>query len=741
MALLSGLTVLEVSGSLAAQIAAGLLSDLGADVLLLEPSGGSPHRRRPGFRVWSRGKQSLVSDDLIARARELAPGFDVLLVDEPVWEDAGRPQAARASAVIGVFGNVTRPATPGSIAAAPALGEALSGLDNTQQGLRDGPFYIVEEPAAFGTGALATIGVLASLYANADDETEVVRVSHLQGALGMLLFSAVTSPDAPLTAIPIDGDPKRVTTPLIRFHRAKDGWIVIGAVSPTLFAKVCLALEMPELLGDPRYSGAPFNIPDRLARIEIVERIAAKVAARTADEWIAHFRAAGVIAGRVLPPGDGLDDPQVEAIGMRLEVDDPEVGKLVEPGRPIADGTPVKVERLVAPQLGRHDPALLERVGSRRLIPSVAPRRRLPPLTGVRIADFATMAAGPGTSRMLAGMGAEVVKVEAPEGDPMRPLGFSFCAVNRGKRSVALNLHSAGKDARERAHEIVRGASVVVHNFRPAVAARSGLTPPELLALNPTLVECAVSGYGPKGPDADLPSIDVVFESLVGAPLVQGGGDEPVGFAGGLVDNGTTLLSTVGTLAAMYARRREGGPRRVETSLLATTMYRHADLLVRPLSRWRSVLLGPDPDGPSAAQRLYRCADGWILLAAASVAGWACAAALDARLPNDYQAGDASWEADVRTVLEQVFAGLSVEESMRRLVELAVPATPVQPFKDFALAAAEHGDLIVNRFEDLRWGALVGLNELIDFEAPGWRELGGAPLLGQHNDERTDWPA
>lgn len=739
MALLSGLTVLEVSGSLAAQIAAGLLTDLGADVLILEPPAGSSHRSRPGFRVWSRGKQSLVAGDICVRARELAPGFDVLLVDEPDWESAGRPRAARATAVISVFGDVTRPSTPGSAAAAPALAEALSGLDNTQQGWREGPFYIVEEPAAFGTGALAAIGVLAALYANAADETELVRVSHLQGALGMLLFSAVTSPDAPLTAIPIDGDPKRVTTPLIRFHRALDGWIVIGAVSPSLFAKVCVALELPELLGDPRYVGAPFRIPDPQARIEIVERMAAKIATRTADEWIAHFRASGVIAGRLLAPGDGLDDPQVEAIGMRLEVDDPETGKLVQPGRPIADGTLAAAERLVAPPLDRHDPALLARVAAGQAGPRVAPRRRSPPLSGVRVADFATMAAGPGTSRMLAGMGAEVVKVEAPEGDPMRPLGFSFCAVNRGKHSVALNLQS--EEARARAQEIVAGASVVVHNLRPAVAARSGLTPPELLALNPTLVECAVSGYGPSGPDADLPSIDVVFESLVGAPLVQGGGDEPVGFAGGLVDNGTTLLSTVGTLAAMYSRRRENGPRRVETSLLATTMYRHADLLVRPLSQWRSVLLGPDPDGPSAAQRLYRCADGWILLAAASAADWIRAAALDTRLPHDLRAGDAGWEGTVAPILAEVFAGLTVAAIMRKMVELGVPATPVQPFKEFALAAAEHEDRIVNRFDDAKWGPLVGLNELIDFEAPGWRPLGGAPLLGQHNDERPDWPA
>jgi hypothetical protein len=75
------------------------------------------------------------------------------------------------------------------------------------------------------------------------------------------------------------------------------------------------------------------------------------------------------------------------------------------------------------------------------------------------------------------------------------------------------------------------------------------------------------------------------------------------------------------------------------------------------------------------------------------------------------------------------------------MVELAVPATPVQPFKEFALAAAEHEDRIVNRFQDAKWGSLIGLHELIDFEAPGWRPLGGAPLLGQHNDVRADWPA
>lgn len=132
------------------------------------------------------------------------------------------------------------------------------------------------------------------------------------------------------------------------------------------------------------------------------------------------------------------------------------------------------------------------------------------PLEGLRVVDFTIMIAGPYAGRLLADQGADVIKAEAPGGDPMRrrtPLrdGAStyFGAVNAGKQSVVLDLKVAAD--RQRAMALVTEADVVVENFRPGVMARLGLDYATCSALNPRLIYCSISGYGQHGPKAEFP--------------------------------------------------------------------------------------------------------------------------------------------------------------------------------------------------------------------------------------------
>ena len=131
-----------------------------------------------------------------------------------------------------------------------------------------------------------------------------------------------------------------------------------------------------------------------------------------------------------------------------------------------------------------------------------------PPLEGVRVLDFSIMLAGPYCARLLADVGAEVIKIEPPEGDDMRlrtPLRDAHSAyfgqLNAGKRSLALDLKSA--DAIKLVHQLVKETDVLVENFRPGVMERLGLGYDALRAINPRLVYCSISGYGQSGSAAE----------------------------------------------------------------------------------------------------------------------------------------------------------------------------------------------------------------------------------------------
>jgi len=205
-------------------------------------------------------------------------------------------------------------------------------------------------------------------------------------------------------------------------------------------------------------------------------------------------------------------------------------------------------------------------------------------LEGIRVVEMGVWVAGPATGGILADWGADVIKVEAPTGDPMR--GFFRLAIgsdvphnppfdldNRGKRSVVLDLRTdAGRAALE---PILASADVFVTNMRPAALARLGLAHEELLRRHPRLVYASVTGYGLEGEDADRAGYDVgAFWARTGAAdLFRVPGEPPLALRGGFGDHVTGIATVAGILGALLERGRTGRGRLVETSLLRTGMY------------------------------------------------------------------------------------------------------------------------------------------------------------------------
>ena len=264
-------------------------------------------------------------------------------------------------------------------------------------------------------------------------------------------------------------------------------------------------------------------------------------------------------------------------------------------------------------------------------------------LGGLRVLDFTTTIAGPHCGRMLADLGAEVVKIEAPEGDMMRtrpPLragaSTSFGQLNAGKKSVVLDLKSPrGVEA---ARRLVATAGVVVENFRPGVMRRFGLDYPAMKEIKPDIVYCAISGYGQTGPSAELPAYAPVIHASSGYDLAQIAHQEEArrpDYCGIFIADVLTGTYAFGAImTALYRRQLTGEGQMIDVSMLES-------MLTLTLSEIQAAQFPVTPPGrpifgPIATK------DGYIMLAIASERTFQNLAAAS---------GHPGWTSDLRFAL------------------------------------------------------------------------------------------
>ena len=214
-------------------------------------------------------------------------------------------------------------------------------------------------------------------------------------------------------------------------------------------------------------------------------------------------------------------------------------------------------------------------------VPDAAPRSG--PLAGLLVADFSRILAGPYATMLLADMGAEVVKVEGRGGDdtrtwqpPVRSVGEQavstyYLGVNRGKRSVALDLKDPGDLAAAR--ELARRADVLIENFRPGGLARFGLDHATVSATNPRVVYASISGFGAQPGGAALPGYDLIVQAISGLMSLTGRPDgEPFRAGISVFDVMAGLHATIGVLAALNRRQETGRGQHVEVNLLSSAL-------------------------------------------------------------------------------------------------------------------------------------------------------------------------
>ena len=365
------------------------------------------------------------------------------------------------------------------------------------------------------------------------------------------------------------------------------------------------------------------------------------------------------------------------------------------------------------------------------------------PLTGIRVLDFTRYQQGPFATVILADFGAEVIKVEEPAGDYGRrmwrePDGFSafWEALDRGKKSVCIDLRtSEGQDLALRLGE---GCDVVVENFRPGTMERWGLGYEAFAARNPRVIYAQATGWGTKGPMADLPSFDQISQAYSGFAQHSGGGpgSRPEVPYPGIADQTGGMNLALGIMTALFVRERTGIGQKVEVSLLGTQLALQAPELLHYLHFGEE---RPREFRASPTVGHYQCSDGkWVMVVGIDQKFWPRLLAALGRtgLADDprFARGYGRWvnRRDLEPLIEAAFASGTSQHWQERLREADVPASLVLDYAALSREEQPAANGYVVEHDHPRFGRqrIIGLHIQLS-ETPG--EPGApAPLLGEH---------
>lgn len=369
-------------------------------------------------------------------------------------------------------------------------------------------------------------------------------------------------------------------------------------------------------------------------------------------------------------------------------------------------------------------------------------------LAGVRVLDVSQVMAGPYCSLLLGDMGADVIKVEKPEGDDSRRMGppflngesGAFLAMNRNKRSIVLDLKQGR--GREIFRQLAARADVVIENFRPGTMESLGLSYDELSRDHPELIYCSISGFGQTGPYRERGGFDLVAQGMSGLMTVTGHpGQPPVKIGVPITDIGSGMLAAYGILSAYIHRLRTGQGQYVETSLLEAGIA---------YTVWESAIFfatGQVPAPLGSAHRLsapyqaFQTSDGFVNVGAANQANWSrlCVVIDRQDLYDDPRFRDNSARtarmSELATELKPIFSTRTTAEWLALLEKASIPAGPVNDLNAVYADPQVQARQMRVELDHPRAGRTshIGLPVKLS-ETPG-AICRPAPMLGEQTDE------
>jgi crotonobetainyl-CoA:carnitine CoA-transferase CaiB-like acyl-CoA transferase len=372
-------------------------------------------------------------------------------------------------------------------------------------------------------------------------------------------------------------------------------------------------------------------------------------------------------------------------------------------------------------------------------------------LSGARVLDLSHMLAGPFGSMMLGDLGAEVIKIEPIDGDPMRQMGPHFYGTesayylcgNRSKKSITLNLQT--EQGRAVFYDLVQVSDVVYDNFRPGVVQKLQIDYPTLKRINPRIIVCSISGFGQTGPYRDRPAFDIAIQGLSGAMSITGNGDEPARMGVPMGDLAGGMYGAFAVAAALYQREKTGEGCYIDISLLDSLTA----LLTYVAQYYFHDGVVPGPQGTEhmsvVPYQSFKCKDGYLVIAAFTEKFWqGLCRALDlphlADDPRFVKNDDRRINKEILVpILVETFATRTIDDWGARLDAEAVPWGPVntvdRTFKDPQILARQ----MKIEVEHPTIGKLPMLGNPVKVEGIA-ENYAPPPLRGQHTEQvLSEW--
>lgn len=561
-----------------------------------------------------------------------------------------------------------------------------------------------------------------------------------------------------------------------------DGYVVVAPFTNSFWRKFCTAIGCQKLGADPAYKSFKERLASRKKLGEILEPV---MKLKTTGEWCELLDMGDVPNSAVLSIKQAIEMEQSLHRGMVAEFDHPVCGKIKTLGSPFhltyPGGKPYKIPYAPPPVVGQHTASILstllgfdqqtiqDLVESRVVRGSEVPgttkaRERAPattdlpeiddkerqalPLKGVRVLDLTRMLAGPYATLILADLGADVIKVEEPRfGDPTRhnipKVGEEstyFMAINRGKRSISLDLKS--QEGNETLLKLVKTADIVIENFRPGVMDRLGLSYEALCKVKPDIILCSISGYGQTGPLKGKISFDLVNQAMAGTMSVTGEpGRAPVRVGLPAGDLGGGIYAAFGILASLFERRQSGKGVHIDLAL--------HDILVSLLGYVGQLYFTtgevPGPVGSGhhhiAPYRALQAKDGYFIVAAFTQVFWLkFADAINMpELKDDSRFADITSRKHNMDALYEIILPLfptkTVVEWLEIFKKFDVPSAPVNTVGEALECDHAKAREIVFDYDHPTVGKTRTVGTPFRCDGRNWRSELPSPLLGEHNTE------
>ena len=615
MGALNGIKVLDFGQFVAGPLTGMLLADQGADVVKVDPPDG-PRWDTPANATWNRGKRSIALDLKdpadVERAQALIASADVLVENfrPGVMDRLGL--GAKASTTSNprlVYCSIPGFASDDPRSDVPAWEGVVAAAASSYRGpLR----------TEFSGKPIYTAIPIASSYAAFQSVVSIAMALCVRERDGVGQRIEVPMFDAMFAAIggqhihnPYTPQPALGRSWAGQFE-CKDGrWVMFGSGNTNF-------REFVKAAGITSWDGEGLTDWERLAHdpelaAEQGRRIVELFKTRTAQQWEDDIAAAGSECAVCRTSAEWLEHPQARESKAIIEVHDPKLGKMLQPGiNPRLSGSPGAV-RGPAPALDEHRAEILSDTNGRSSPPPVeeveATLRSA--LDGVRVLDLCIILAGPTCGRTLAEFGADVVKIDNPN---RGPIIASHNMVNRGKRSILLDLRK--EEGRNVFWRLLEDADVVVQNYRKGRIDNLGLSYEEVRKRKPDIIYASMNAYGHLGPWAERPGHEQFAQATTGMQERFGGDGQPQLQPHPINDYGTGLLGAYGVALALLHRKRTGEGQYLDGALAYTAMTLQSAIVQDFEGKVWDEPRGQGTLGSGPLHRAYEAEDGWLFIGA-----------------------------------------------------------------------------------------------------------------------------